>query len=401
MVRSKMKNCMGQENKKMLRDLSSIIFGARMSIQMAKDEIKEICTENENLEVKDHYIGNETASALSDVEMEDDGLDEIYGEHEIQECECQEETNFSQYFQHCDKDHNKYISIDEFSLEHLPKALSDSIFYDYIKFIADLTVRVDVKMTSPRRPEVWQRTKNVKYPSYDLRGKTNLRTGTGIVSLIYRFTNGIRNSGGRYEKKHTKCWCRKCQHSEIPSSMWWEFDVDTASHVVFDETEADNTSVLLFYDRKESQNVIVDTVTFKYSEVCNYNDRCYLQCVTCDESLGKKLDTVWKQFHRKFSTTALTNYINSTRVLENFMFIVSHPHGSPKMISIGQWKDKIHKTSGQFQFTYTASTCRGSSGACVVCLGYTGLLSHLTHRGTRTNLRLNHSGTGHFLKYKV
>uniref|UniRef100_A0A2C9K5Z0 Biotin carboxylation domain-containing protein n=1 Tax=Biomphalaria glabrata TaxID=6526 RepID=A0A2C9K5Z0_BIOGL len=58
--------------------LNNIEIGARMSIQMAKDEMKEICTENENLEVRDHYIGNETASDLSDVEMEDDGGDEIY-----------------------------------------------------------------------------------------------------------------------------------------------------------------------------------------------------------------------------------------------------------------------------------------------------------------------------------
>uniref|UniRef100_A0A2C9KY70 Uncharacterized protein n=1 Tax=Biomphalaria glabrata TaxID=6526 RepID=A0A2C9KY70_BIOGL len=78
------------------------------------------------------------------------------------------------------------------------------------------------------------------------------------------------------------------------------------------------------------------------------------------------------------------------------MFIVSHPHGYPKKISIGQWKDKIHVTPKKNQFTYTASTCPGSSGARVVCFVYNRLWTYTTHRGTRKNSSLNHSVTCHF-----
>lgn len=51
------------------------------------------------------------------------------------------------------------------------------------------------------------------------------------------------------------------------------------------------------------------------------------------------------------------------------MFIISHPHGGYKRVSVGHWNDKFKVHYGDI-FTYTTSTCPGSTGASVYFLGY-------------------------------
>ncbi|KAI8780369.1 hypothetical protein BgiBS90_019563, partial [Biomphalaria glabrata] len=173
-------------------------------------------------------------------------------------------------------------------------------------------------------------------------------------------------------------------------NVWWEFYVSTATNVVFDDNEANHTTLRLFYDRYDSPVVSVDKVSVRYVSI-EY-DMCELNCVTCDKTLGNKLmkmselfdnvcDRVWYKYR-------------DSRSPHKFLFIVSHPHGCSKQVSVGQWKDRL-EVDGRSQFTYTTCTCSGSSGAQVHCLGYDNHWSwhDLVHSGSLKS-GLNYSGAG-------
>ncbi|XP_055893857.1 uncharacterized protein LOC129927694 [Biomphalaria glabrata] len=219
-------------------------------------------------------------------------------------------------------------------------------------------------MSSPRRPKFWPKTTQ-PYPFYNMSEKRNLRTGSGTVRCVTKFQDGVSQDGRNKDVGHTNCCCRKCNVSESPSNVYWTLNVFTATHVVFDDIEASHTTLRLFYDRDDSPVISLDEVGV--SEANIENDFCSLYCVTCDETVGNKLMEmyehfykVWLKFYRK--------YLES-RSNHKLTFIVSHPHGCSKQVSVGQWED-MYKVGDRSQLTYTTCTCPGSSGAYVNCLGY-------------------------------
>ncbi|KAI8797959.1 hypothetical protein BgiBS90_000262 [Biomphalaria glabrata] len=311
------------------------------------------------------------------------------GDHKTQESEGGE-ADLHTYFDSCKKNpgHRQFIPVDTLILEHLPEGYQDNDLYTYIKAIADLTVRVCVTKSSPHRPMFWPKTSQ-PYPFHTKDDIQKLRTGTGNVWNVKRFQDGVRQDGHFERSDYTKCWCRKCKDLVSPSNVWWEFDVTTATHVVFDDIEASHTTLRLFYDRDDSPVVSVDKVKVYYVNI-NF-DVCILKCVTCHKKLGNKLIGNWKSFSnvrlkiwKKYYESISTHKLN---------FIVSHPHGCPKKISIGQWNDK-QKVGNITQFTYTTCTCPGSSGAHVQCVGYYDVLSELVHSGSYES-EFNYSGLGY------
>uniref|UniRef100_A0A2C9L1S2 Uncharacterized protein n=1 Tax=Biomphalaria glabrata TaxID=6526 RepID=A0A2C9L1S2_BIOGL len=219
--------------------------------------------------------------------------------------------------------------------------------------------------------------------------RSNLRTGSGCVGHVNKFQDGVRQEGyGRTD--YTKCWCRKCEGSNSPSNVWWEFQVHTATHVVFDAIEANHTTLRLFYDREDSQVVSVNKVSVV--DVNIKHDLCRLNCVTCDKTLGNKLMGMCKHF-QNVRKKVINKYIDS-RSQHKLTFIVSHPHGCSKQVSVGQWKDRLEVFKDSSKFTYTTCTCPGSSGAYVYCLGYRDWTwPDLVHSGS-LKPGLNYSGVG-------
>ncbi|KAH9488130.1 hypothetical protein Btru_064970 [Bulinus truncatus] len=204
--------------------------------------------------------------------------------------------------------HRQFIPVDRFTLNHLPEGHHDIDLYALIKVTADLTVRVDVKMTSPHRIEFWPNTK-VSYPFYNMKCKTNLRCGSGMVSgRVYKFTDGYRQYGDKHRKNYTTCWCKKCQNSDTASHVWWEFHVVTAPYIVFDDIEASHTSLKLFYERENRPVVIVDQVSVV--DVNIERDMCKLSCVTCDKNLGDKLNMLW-EYYEDISRRVFYKYVES------------------------------------------------------------------------------------------
>ena len=146
--------------------------------------------------------------------------------------------------------------------------------------------------------------------------------------------------------------------------------VDTAAHVVFDDIEARHTSCRLFFDDQDSPLVTLDKVSVVGVNI--ERDSCVLKYETCDVTLGDKLykmaahwDDLCNKVNKKYKMRRFTDKLN---------FIVSHPHGCPKQVSVGQWVDNIkvsqyNKDIDYTKLTYTTSTCPGSSGASVHCPG--------------------------------
>ncbi|KAI8780336.1 hypothetical protein BgiBS90_019530 [Biomphalaria glabrata] len=317
----------------------------------------------------------------------------LIGDHETQESEGGE-ADLHKYLVGCKKNpgHSQFIPVNTFTLKHLPEGLQDSDLYEYIKVITDLTVRVGVEMSSPDRPKFYPKTTR-PYPFSNMSERSNLRTGSGSVRNVNKFQDGVTQDGGYEHTDYTKCWCRKCEGSNSPSNVWWEFDVYTATHVVFDSLEANHTTLRLFYDREDSQVVSVDKVSVRYVNI--EDDRCRLKCVTCDKTLGNKLMGMYKHFENVWMK--VWNKYSASRSPHKLTLIVSHPHGCSKQVSVGQWKDRLEVGGGRSKLTYTTCTCPGSSGAHVHCLGYyKWTWTDLVHSGSLKS-GLNHSGVGLFL----
>ncbi|KAK6964601.1 hypothetical protein BgiMline_031840 [Biomphalaria glabrata] len=108
----------------------------------------------------------------------------LIGDHETQESEGGE-ADLHKHRGDCKKNpgHRQFIPVDTFTLKHLPEDLQDKDLYEYIKVIADLTVRVCLEMSSPDRPEFYPKT-NRPYPFSNMSERRNLRTGSGKVWYV-------------------------------------------------------------------------------------------------------------------------------------------------------------------------------------------------------------------------
>ncbi|KAI8780382.1 hypothetical protein BgiBS90_019576, partial [Biomphalaria glabrata] len=344
--------------------------------------------EDENQDTDSHHFTSDQSKVQSD-----DVEGPLIGDHETQESEGGE-ADLHKYLVGCKKNpgHSQFIPVETFTLKHLPEGFQDNDLYEYIKLTADLTVRVDVKMKSPARPKFYPETTQ-PYPFYNMRERRNLRTGSGRVWNVTKFQDGVTQDGARQDGSYgrtaySKCWCRKCEGSNSPSNVWWEFDVYTATHVVFDAIEANHTTLRLFYDREDSPVVSVDKVSVDYVNI-EY-DMCRLKCVTCVKTLGNKLMGMFKHFENVWRK--VWNKYIASRSEHKLTIIVSHPHGCSKQVSVGQWKDRLNVGS-RSKFTYTTCTCPGSSGAHVRCLGYVDYWtwSTLVHSGSLKS-GLNYGG---------
>ncbi|KAI8761189.1 hypothetical protein BgiBS90_030974, partial [Biomphalaria glabrata] len=319
------------------------------------------------------------------------------------ECQMSEggEADLQKHFVNCRKNpcHLKFIPIKDFYINHLPEKYQDDDLYQFIKSVADLTVRVGVQMTSPDRLEFWPLTHS-PYPFYHLRNKSTLRVGSGRI-YVYKYVNGLGFDGDgdecdehglKYGRDYKTCPCEKCQQS---SNVWWEIHVDTAAHVVFDDLEARHTSCRLFFDERNSP--VVNLEMGRIDTVNIMDDFCRLKYVTCDVTLGNKLFEM-VQRHCEFWKKVRNKFI--MKPTSNFIFIVSHPHGCHKHISFGYQVNNrtisdLNDDLVTTKLTYTASTCPGSSGAKVNCVGIP--CGHV-HSGTSVYGQINCSNISIYLK---
>lgn len=87
--------------------------------------------------------------------------------------------------------------------------------------------------------------------------------------------------------------------------------------------------------------------------------------MTCDATLGDLLKTILERF--KELTKKVTEKYKNSQNVDKLMFIVLHPHGCRKQISVGQWKASVSKNFNKF--VYSTCTCPGSAGALAYFVG--------------------------------
>ncbi|KAI8786105.1 STE20 serine/threonine-protein kinase isoform X2 [Biomphalaria glabrata] len=275
--------------------------------------------------------------------------------------------------------HKEFIPVHRFSLHDLPEDYQDVDIVTLVQTLAALTVRVSVTYTSLNRPQFHPRS-NAKYPMYELRGKSVLRTGSGRIWGVRKYTED-------------SCPCSKCKSRGEASKVWGRVYVYTATHVVFDSSEGMCSEVLWGYDQvRRDAKVIQGVAAGVFGDL--ERDRCILNCVTCDEDLLDKLAQLVTDY-KKLYIRVFKKYSSSARD-DRLTVVVSHPHGRAKAVTVGCWINR-HNFSDQrglidTTYTYNAATCAGSSGAPVFLLGkvwYT-----LAHSGTSTNGNYSSGGWG-------
>ncbi|XP_059149794.1 uncharacterized protein LOC131936745 [Physella acuta] len=305
------------------------------------------------------------------------------GTHEVQEClEGQGEVDLHTHLANCEKNpgHKNFVPLKQLSVEHFPSGYHDNDLYDTTKALADLTVRIAVKLTSPDRPEFVPGTKD-PYPCYNTRGQNSLRTGTGRVGQVDKYTERMDQT----YKTYRTCPCPECDHSDTPSKVWWEVRVLTARHVVFDSSEARQSSCRLWFD--DDKSPVVNIYGWKVGVSDTEEDWCSLYSVTHDVDVGDKLEEMWRRIDDLCDK--VRDKYKSRRDVDKLTIIVSHPHGCSKQVSVGHWVDRQVVWGSSTRYTYTTATCPGSSGAVVYRLGC-GWYGHL-HSGANSG-GLNYSG---------
>ncbi|XP_035826772.1 uncharacterized protein LOC101857261 [Aplysia californica] len=292
------------------------------------------------------------------------------------------EADLQRHFIDCDKHpgHEMFTPVSTFSVRDLPEGYQDPDIVAYIRAQADLTVRVVSRYTSSDRPD--------NYAFSGIKGETFLRTGTGFIQYVYKCE-------GRTDKP---CPCPECKNSDAPRAQWAKVKIRTATHVVFDDTEAKHSVAELFYDNHEDlkngkiKTVFGDNVCFGAIR----GDWCDMRCVTHDLDLCDYIKDAWGRW-RWLESKVNEKFRGDEHRLS---VVVSHPHGCNKQVSVGRWADRVvvggSKGWESSVYSYDTPTCPGSSGAPVWLLGkvkWGGFFGRHPHSG-RPLEGLNLSATG-------
>ena len=304
------------------------------------------------------------------------------------ECEVlapgSEAAESTRAWRHCLKNpgHEKFSPVSEFSLDHLPLRHRRESILTRIWAVSDTTARLRVSYTSRGRPD--------GYPFCEYKGSTLPHYGSGWVHDVYTGEG--------------TCPCVDCSLNSSPCQEWYEIHVVTACHVVYDSDEALSTTVEFFYDDETSREEgRVETLTgskvgWRYEDddyymftCATHNGELYTRLKNAVRSRGFRVEYPWLWFNeRKLSTAARE---------ENVVVVVSHPHGHPKRITVGEWSRPWSGdgSAAEQRFQYTAASCPGSSGAPVFLLKLTsGGLGLIPHSGFNQEEKLNFSATTFF-----
>ncbi|GFS25064.1 hypothetical protein ElyMa_005173600 [Elysia marginata] len=239
--------------------------------------------------------------------------------------------------------HRNFVPFSEFCEKNLPShCIFKESLANYIKTFASLVVRLRINYVSTYRPDGYTFARS--------RGAYLPHLGTGWV---YRLKRGIGH-----------CPCQICLNNPPSSSPdWWDIEVFTACHVVYDKQEAQWTSVDFFHNDDNSE--ITTVLGYDVKDNDPRNDVCILRCATHDKHLFQTLeDAMWMCYYLKKDI--------KDALLPSLCVVISHPHGKPKKITVGEIAGKAdfcpeESLMADFMYTYSAETCNGSSGAPVLC----------------------------------
>ncbi|XP_059176742.1 uncharacterized protein LOC131956301 [Physella acuta] len=299
------------------------------------------------------------------------------GTHETQE--CFEDDDKLTYYPNCKKKqgHDLFLPARDLTPSCLPQRYHGNV-YEVVRYTAQLTVMVVTYVISPGRINTHPRTGR-PYPYSNLTIKKLSRKGSGRIYKIKKIT----------EEDNQPCPCGMCIQSGKPVMTWGEIRIVTATHLVFDDYEAQNTVCRFGYDQEDSPIILLTGVGLESADVDA--DRCKLICVTHDVNLVEELEVTWGRYYDL--VRSVRDEFKDIRDEDKVTVVVSHPHGGPKMVTVGEWVYREDGEGRTCRYCYTASTCPGSSGACVYVVGREGWYYAHVHSGT--------GGKGNFSGYGV
>ncbi|XP_059159429.1 uncharacterized protein LOC131943362 [Physella acuta] len=251
--------------------------------------------------------------------------------------------------------HKHFIPCKDFTINHLPVQYRDVRVYLLIQWLIRLTVMITVGFVSEKRPDFYPGTEQA-YPASGKKGKSVNMKGSGKVCKVTKFS----------EKDNRTCECRSCKNSTEPKKIWGVINIFTATHVVHDDSEVKSSVCTFDFDREGS--VVVELQAEALVRASAEKDWCRLSCVTHDVEMLQKLEHALEKFDE--CCQKVQDIFQPITDEDNLTVIVSHPHGIPKRVSIGEWKVKVRdERCGDHTYSYTTPTCGGSSGAYVYILG--------------------------------
>ncbi|KAI8780208.1 hypothetical protein BgiBS90_019402, partial [Biomphalaria glabrata] len=167
-------------------------------------------------------------------------------------------------------------------------------------------------------------------------------------------------------KKDGQCYCNQCQQSGEPSLKYAVIEILTATHGV---------SLLQLFQvfcefSSESDNILSSTLDF-IEAIDQGNDVSTVKCITCDYDLIHTICSVIDRFENHYSKF---EFKESDLAYKDIVFLVLHPFGAQKYVSVGYLKKETMVSSKYF--VYSNATCKGSSGALVLCPGMKKLAIH-------------------------
>ncbi|KAK6967379.1 hypothetical protein BgiMline_027194 [Biomphalaria glabrata] len=245
-----------------------------------------------------------------------------------------------------ESNHNQFIHLDQLALGGLPEKFRDKDILELIGVLSELTVHI---------------TYCFKIDENTLR----YCHGSGFIQRLRKET-------------FTLCPCRECGQKNViqRSKEWYKLTITTASPVFKHFNPKTNTDARaeLFYDNESSPVSKVDIQSLE-AEDLNGDDNDWGVCfgVTHDQALATRLtDSIVS--YEKLQGQVYRRYKNQECTDDKLVVVVGHPHGGPKVVTIGQRHQRIPVKSiknGQLlcRYAYDAVTCPGSSGSPVYILG--------------------------------
>ncbi|GFO11611.1 hypothetical protein PoB_003811600 [Plakobranchus ocellatus] len=211
--------------------------------------------------------------------------------------------------------------------------------------------------------------------------RNSVHVGSGWITDIVEFYGSC---GG----------CAECArsssstfHSELPKKKekFYRIFVASVKHVVYNDDEVKATEVQIFYEDKKSRKE--KTMKSIYASSLNLgitrDDSMILECITHDESLVSELQVCLERMRSLLIKKNRTDRdyrdfypeIPSVDRKNNLCIMVSHPHGQPKMITVGKRKEIYYSQPSNVEYRrqatiqtaihYDTESCPGSSGAPV------------------------------------
>ncbi|BFZ19020.1 hypothetical protein BsWGS_22059 [Bradybaena similaris] len=284
---------------------------------------------------------------------------------------CVEENDLGNHYAACKKNpgHKNCFPLEMFSMDHLPPFYRRCGIMEYIKLMSDLTVRVSVNYVSEKRPKTVPDT-DTPYPWSSHRGSNQMRVGSGCISYA-EIIDGLN------------CACTECRKSSKPKPQRASVTVMTAAHLVYGQLEAENTICHLFFYSGETPGACKDVATLTDINLCfKYikSDLSTLEYFTHDLDLVLRLQNmINKQSEYLYSLNV--DVEETMKDLEQnrgqiatqekpLNFMISHPHGCSKHVSIGYHGNPGDADTEESQSPLASMCCPGSSGALMVELGW-------------------------------